>query len=346
MSNPEVAVIVLNYNGMQFLEKCFDSLLKSTYSGMQLLMYDNFSTDESINFVEQKFPKVKIVRSNVNGGYSRAYNEAAKHTSAKYAVLLNNDVEVEPGWIEPLVRAAEEDNNIAALQPKLLWLLDRKRFEYAGSAGGEMDKYGFPFLRGRLFATIEYDNGQYDDVKEIFWASGAALFIRTDVFRDCLALDETFVHHMEEIDMCWRIHLLGYKIKVIPESIVLHYGGATIVSDSFKKMYWNHRNSVFMLFKNIGQENFFSILSVHFVFDVVAFFQSVFTLKLKRGIAIFYAYLWLLINLPLLIRKRREVQSMRRVKDDVIMKKLFPKSVVIEYFINKKKTYSELIKPT
>jgi GT2 family glycosyltransferase len=344
MPMPEVAVIVLNYNGMQFLEKCFDSLRKSTYPAIQLLMYDNRSTDESVDFIRLHYPEVKIIRSFINGGYSRAYNEAIQHTSAPYAVLLNNDVEVEPGWIEPLVARAESDSGIGALQPKLVWLLDRSRFEYAGSAGGEMDKYGYPFLRGRIFNTIEYDTGQYDDEKDIFWASGAALFVRTSVFGECLALDETFVHHMEEIDMCWRIHLLGYRIRVVPASVVAHYGGATIVSDSFKKMYWNHRNSMFMLFKNLGKGNLAGILMMHAFFDLAAILQSVLNLTFKRAVAIIYAYLWLFINLPLLLTKRKEVQRLRKVDDASIMQKLFPRSVAIAYFVGRKRTYAELTK--
>ncbi len=344
MSIPQVAVIVLNYNGMQFLEKCFNSLKASTYSNVELLMYDNFSNDESVKFIKEKYPEVKIVQSFINGGYSRAYNEAIKHTNAKYSVLLNNDVEVDTNWLEPLVEAAEADDKIAALQPKLVWLLDRKRFEYAGSSGGEMDKYGYPFLRGRIFSTIEFDNGQYDDVKEIFWASGAALFVRTAVFTESIGLDETFVHHMEEIDMCWRFHLLGYKIKVIPTSVVAHYGGATIISDSFKKMYWNHRNSMFMLYKNVDHKNFVKILSIHFLFDIATIFYSIFNLTFKRGIAVIYAYMWLLVNLQLLNQKRNEVQHMRTVSDGSAMKLLFQKSIVIQYFIRKRKTYSEVLK--
>jgi len=342
MSMPQVAVIVLNYNGMQFLEKCFNSLRASTYSNVELLMYDNFSNDESVNFIKERYPEVKIVQSFINGGYSRAYNEAIKHTKAKYSVLLNNDVEVESDWLEPLVEVAEADNKIAALQPKLVWLLDRKRFEYAGASGGEMDIYGYPFLRGRIFSTIEFDNAQYDDVKEIFWASGAALFVRTSVFTESIGLDETFVHHMEEIDMCWRFHLLGYKIKVIPKSIVAHYGGATITSDSFKKMYWNHRNAMFMLYKNLDHKDFVRILSIHILFDILAIFHSIFTLTFKRGVAVIYAYMWLLINLDLLHQKRKEVQHMRKESDGSAAKLLYQKSIVIQYFVRKKKIYSEL----
>ncbi len=346
MLMPQVAVIVLNYNGMQFLEKCFNSLQESKYSNVELLMYDNFSNDDSVKFIKENYPQVKIIQSFINGGYSRAYNEAIKHTKAKYSVLLNNDVEVEPNWLEPLVEAAEADDKIAALQPKLIWLLDRKRFEYAGASGGEMDKYGYPFLRGRIFSTIEFDNGQYDDVKEIFWASGAALFVRTEVFTQSIGLDETFVHHMEEIDMCWRFHLLGYKIKVIPTSVVAHYGGATIISDSFKKMYWNHRNAMFMLFKNLDHNDLVKILSIHILFDIATIFHSIFNLTFKRGIAVIYAYMWLFINFKLLIQKRNEVQHMRKESDGSAMKLLFQKSIVIQYFLRKKKTYSEVIKTT
>ncbi|MFI5220814.1 MAG: glycosyltransferase family 2 protein [Bacteroidia bacterium] len=344
MSKPEVAVIVLNYNGMRFLETCFRSLHAATYPKVQFILFDNNSTDESVEFVRQNFPKVKIVNSFINGGYSRAYNEAIKHSNAPYAVFLNNDVEVDPGWLEPLVEAAESDEKIAALQPKLIWLLDRTKFEYAGSSGGEMDKYGYPFLRGRIFYTIESDTGQYNDEKEIFWASGAAMFVRSRVFTECIGLDETFVHHMEEIDLCWRIHLLGYKIKVIPRSVVAHWGGATITPDSFKKMYWNHRNSMFMLFKNLGSQNFWGILIIHFLFDIVAIIDSVIKLSFKRGVAIIYAYSWLLVNIPLLIRERGEVQRMRKVDDKVIFKLLYPRSIVLQYFVLKRKTYSTIKK--
>lgn len=169
-------------------------------------------------------------------------------------------------------------------------------------------------------------------------------FVRTEVFTQSIGLDETFVHHMEEIDMCWRFHLLGYKIKVIPKSVVAHYGGATIISDSFKKMYWNHRNAMFMLYKNLDEKDFVKILSIHFLFDIATIFHSIFNLTFKRSFAVIYAYMWLLINLKLLNQKRNEVQHMRRESDGTAMKLLFQKSIAFQYFVKKRKTYSEVLK--
>jgi GT2 family glycosyltransferase len=289
------------------------------------------------------YPDVKIIQGKENGGYSKAYNEAISRINEKYAVLLNNDIKVFPDWIEPLVAVAEKDNRIGALQPKLVWFHDTKHFEYAGSAGGMMDKFGYPFCRGRMFFNIEDDNGQYNNECDIFWASGAALFIRTEIFKKCGGLDETFVHHMEEIDMCWRIHLLGYSIRSIPDSIVAHYGGATITDESFKKMYWNHRNSIFMLMKNYELSNLIPKLFVHVMLDYVALAQSIVTLKPTRAFAITKAHIWIVFKLRLILRKRHEVQMMRRVDDTTILKKLFPRSVVIQFFIKRRTTYSQLI---
>lgn len=344
ISKPEVAIIVLNHNGIQFLETCFNSLLRTTYPAIELWMYDNCSTEEDVNFVKSKYPCVKVIESKINGGYSLAYNEAIKQVNTKYAVLLNNDVEVEPDWIDHLVAAAQADDSIAALQPKLISLTNRKQFEYAGSSGGEMDKYGYPFLRGRVFFTIENDTGQYEDVKEIFWASGAALFVKTSSFIECGGLDETFVHHMEEIDLCWRLLLLGYKIKVIPKSVVAHYGGGTIKSDSYKKMHWNHRNSVFMLMKNLGQKKLIKTLFIRVILDLITALVFLVSFKPRRSRAIFNAYIWIFSNLTIIKKKRREVQLIRRVDDKKVFKKIYPKSIAIQYFLFKKKTYTDLIK--
>ena len=341
---PEVAIIVLNHNGIQFLKTCLDSLLRTTYPAVQLWMYDNCSTEDDVNYVKSRYPCVKVIESKLNGGYSLAYNEAIKHVNAKYAVLLNNDVEVEPDWIDHLVAAAEADATIAALQPKLVSLTNRKQFEYAGSSGGEMDKYGYPFLRGRIFFTIENDEGQYENCKEIFWASGAALFVKTSCFMESGGLDKIFVHHMEEIDLCWRLLLLGYKIKVIPKSVVAHYGGGTIKSDSYKKMYWNHRNSVFMLIKNLGKKRLVKTLLIRFILDLLTALFFLVSFKPRRTRAIFNAYIWIFTHLSIMKQERKKVQLMRRVNDEEIFKKIYPKSIAIQYFLYKKKRFSDLQK--
>lgn len=339
---PLVSVIILNYNGKKFLDDCFSSVLESTYPNVETMMLDNASTDDSVAYTRAKYPAVKIVENPHNNGYSNGYNLSFKHAKGKYFVLLNNDVKVAKDWLEPLVEAAEQDEEIAALQPKLVSMIDPSNFEYAGASGGMMDRYGYPFTRGRLFDHMEKDEGQYDDETEIFWASGAALFLRADVIKNCGDLDADFVHHMEEIDFCWRMHLAGYKIKVVPKSLVLHYGGATISPDSYKKMYWNHRNSTFMLFKNVGAENFYRILFMKWWLDFITISTSFLKLDFKRTRAVISGHFWLFFHWGLIARKRKEVQSNRKVKDAVVFKKLYPKSIALDYFTKKVRTFSDL----
>ena len=220
-NTPRVCVMVLNYNGQKFLKGCFDSLLACTYPNLELMMVDNKSTENDVEFMSENYPQVKIVQTGKNAGYSRAYNIAFKHSDAKYFIMLNNDVKVDAHWIEPLVEAAEEDESVAALQPKILSMIDEGFFEYAGASGGFMDKYGYTFLRGRVFFTVEEDKGQYDDIRELFWTSGAAMFVRASALEASGVLDEDFVHHMEEVDLCWRLNLAGFKLKVIPKSFII-----------------------------------------------------------------------------------------------------------------------------
>ncbi|MCK4755289.1 MAG: glycosyltransferase family 2 protein, partial [Calditrichia bacterium] len=222
---PLVSILVLNYNGKKFLKECFDSILKSTYPNFEIALVDNNSSDDSVAYTQADYPMVKIVQTHRNAGYSRAYNIAFREVQGKYYILLNNDVVVAENWLEPLVNVAESDSKIGALQPKIRSLIDDGYFEYAGASGGFMDKYGYPFLRGRIFYTIERDEGQYDDKSFVFWTSGAAMFVRAEALEKSGDLDEDFVHHMEEIDLCWRLHLVDYRLKVIPESVIYHYAG-------------------------------------------------------------------------------------------------------------------------
>jgi GT2 family glycosyltransferase len=269
---PLISILVLNYNGKEYLKECFDSLLEGTYPAVEILLIDNNSTDDSVQFTRENYKGIKVVQTYANNGYSRAYNIAFKYASGKYYVLLNNDIKVNSDWLHPLVDAAEKDKSIGALQPKILSLIDKDYFEYAGASGGFIDKYGYPFLRGRIFYTTEKDCGQFDDDAEVFWTSGAAMFIRADVLKTSDVLDEDFVHHMEEIDLCWRLHLTGFKLKVIPASVIYHYAGATIKPESFMKLYWNHRNNIFMLIKNVEGKNLFKLLFVRYILDCINIF--------------------------------------------------------------------------
>ncbi|MBR6760278.1 MAG: glycosyltransferase family 2 protein [Alistipes sp.] len=243
------AVVILNWNGLQHLQEFLPSVMRNTPPDVRIVVADNGSTDASLAFVEQYYPDVEIVRLERNYGFAEGYNRALKEVEAEYYVLLNSDVEVTPQWIEPLVAMLDEDKKVAAVAPKLLAYHDRTRFEYAGAAGGFIDFLGYPFCRGRILSTTEHDCGQYDTPREVFWASGAAFCCRAELFHRLGGFDGDFFAHMEEIDLCWRMQLAGYKVMCEPRSVVYHLGGGTLPNESPRKLYLNYRNNLSMLFK-------------------------------------------------------------------------------------------------
>jgi hypothetical protein len=340
---PLVSVLVLNYNGKRFLDDCFQSVLSATYPNCEVVMIDNKSTDDSVAYMKKNYPQVKIFQTGADAGFSRAYNMGFEIAQGKYFVLLNNDVKVAPDWLEPLVAEAESYPEVGALQPKLLSLRKPDEFEYAGASGGYIDVYGYPFSRGRLFQTVEKDNGQYDDVVQVFWTTGAAMFVRADILSKSGGLDKDFVHHMEEIDMCYRINLVGYILKVVPASIVYHYGGGTIKYESYSKLYWNHRNSIFMMLKNLERKNLFRFIFARFALDAITLFRSLVSLNFKQFAAIFHAYFWLLFHPGMVSRKRKQVQKDRVIADKELAHLVYSKSIALQYYIRKRKTYRELM---
>lgn len=225
---PSVAIVILNWNGKDYLNKFLPFLLASTYSNARVIVADNASTDGSVDFIQQHFPGVEIINHPFNKGFAKGYNKALQKIESDYYVLLNSDVEVTPGWIEPVIALMETDKKIAACQPKVLAYDNRHLFEYAGASGGWIDSLGYPFSRGRVFDELEEDKGQYDDAVPCFWASGAALFVRAEAYHEMGGLDEYFFAHQEEIDFCWRLQLAGYKVFVQPASVVYHIGGGTL----------------------------------------------------------------------------------------------------------------------
>ncbi len=227
-SLPSVAVVILNWNGKYLLEKFLPSVMASEYDNLTIVVADNASTDDSIAFLKRNYPGSYQVKSDINEGFSKGYNTALKKVSADYYILLNSDVEVSPYWITPVIVLMESDKKIAACQPKILSFENKKQFEYAGACGGWIDALGYPFTRGRIFDTCETDNGQYDTSRQIFWATGAALFVKSNVFHEVNGFDEYFFAHQEEIDLCWRMQRMGYTVYVEPESIVYHVGGGTL----------------------------------------------------------------------------------------------------------------------
>ncbi len=342
LSKPLISIIVLNYNGKRFLEVLFDSLLKTTYSNYEIIMVDNHSTDDSIDYVEKKYPLVKVYDSGGNIGYSGGNNFGIERANGEFVLLLNNDIEVTPGWLEPIINEFLSDENIVACQPKIRHMIDKDSFEYAGASGGFMDIFGYPFLRGRVMDTVEKDNGQYDDNVDLFWASGASIAIRKNVFEHSGMLDNDFVHHMEEIDLCWRMLLQGKRIRVATDSIIYHYAGGTIKPSSYKKMYWNHRNSIFMMIKNYSTHRLLYLLPARIILDKITFLKALLTFDKKLMKALFNAHLWLWSNIKLMVKKRKEVQSTRKIKDKELDKLLFHRSVALRYFLWNKKTFNKL----
>lgn len=330
---PFVDIVILNHNGIHFLDECIQSVLNSTYPNKKIYLLDNASTESDVAYVNQKYPSVHLICNPLNNGYCAAYNLAFSVCKSEYVICLNNDVSVDPGWIEPLVSLAESDPSIGALQPKILSYFDSHQFEYAGACGGMMDIYGYPFLQGRVFHTIEKDEGQYNQIKEIFWASGASVFLRRAALNHSSLFDESIVHHMDEIDLCWRLHLTGYRSLIQPASCIKHIGGATIQTHSFKKVYWNHRNSIYVMIKNYALGNMLKRVPVHILLDYVAIVQALFSFNFISVRGIVAAHVWLLLNIPLIIRKRKEVQALRTEDDSAINKLLYKRSVVWEYFI-------------
>jgi len=248
---PRTAIVILNWNGIKYLRRFLPSVLATRYTNYEVIVADNGSTDESLEYLHQYHPEVRIIALPSNGGFSKGYNDALKQVQADYYVLLNSDVEVEPGWLSPVIDLMESDAGIGACQPKILTERHRNLFEYAGAAGGWIDYLGYPFARGRIFDVCEEDHGQYDEVVPVFWASGAAMFVRATVYHACGGLDEYFFAHMEEIDLCWRMQLAGYRIMVCPQSVVYHVGGGTLPKGNARKVYLNFRNNLIMLCKNL-----------------------------------------------------------------------------------------------
>lgn len=324
---------------MKFIDACFTSLRRTVYPNVEWIMVDNASQDDSVKHVQKNYPEFKIIESGSNLGYTGGNNLGIRTAQGQYVVLLNNDVEVDPDWLTRLVDAAETDALIGALQPKLQSMINKGYFEYAGASGGFIDRWGYPFLRGRIFDTMEIDHGQYDDAREIFWASGAALFLRRSALDKTGLLDETFFMHFEEIDLCWRLHRCGFTVKVIPQAIVYHYVSASLPAQNIKKMYWNHRNSLITLFKNLDSSRWAWTLFIRMVLDGIAAMYGLCTGEPQRLVAVLQAHFWIYGNWRRLLHKRREVKGIGKLSSKNYGHLIYPRSIVADYFLKKKKEF-------
>ena len=332
----DIAVVILNWNGQKWLEKFLPTVIEKS-SMANIYIADNASTDNSVSFIENNFPEVKIIQNQLNEGYAKGYNYALKGLKEKYFVLLNSDIEVTDNWIEPIINLMEENSNISACQPKILDYNNKDSFEYAGASGGYIDNLGYPFTRGRIFDSIESDNNQYDDVKEIFWASGACLFVRAEHFNEVNGFDNDFFAHQEEIDLCWRLKIKGYQVMVHPRSVVYHVGGGTLNDSSPFKTYLNFRNNLFMLTKNL---NFLSLLITLYFRLPLDGIAAVTLLKKKNGfmhlLAVLRAHLVFYVSIPRLLFKRQK----NTAKTNLFGKLGF--SILAKYYFEGKTKFSEL----
>lgn len=336
----KTAIVILNWNGKEFLEKFLPSVVKfSSLAKTKIWLADNGSTDNSVEFVRQYFPMLGVICLDKNYGFTGGYNLALKQIDAQYFILLNSDVELSPNWLDPLLSLMESDLKIAACMPKILAYADKNRFEYAGASGGFIDKYGFPFCRGRIFDQLEKDIGQHNSAQDIFWATGACLMVRADLYRQLGGLDNDFFAHMEEIDLCWRMKNLGYRIVVEPKSVVYHVGGGTLPNESPWKLYYNFRNNLYLLYKNLPKEKFRLTLFKRQVFDGVAALKYLAGFQFSSFYAVLKAHISFYANKKILRAKRNEIQSTRKVS---CFNEMYPRSIVIDYFLKKKKLFSDL----
>ena len=332
----KVAVVILNYNGERFLERFLPSVIaNSDPETVEVVVADNASTDRSVRFMQERFPQVRLIQNESNGGFATGYNLALQQVEAQYYVLLNSDIEVTPHWIEPVVEMMDADPQIAACQPKIRSFDRPDEFEYAGASGGFIDRLGYPFCRGRVFQHIEADQGQYDSPMEVFWATGACMFVRADLYRQIGGLDDSFFAHMEEIDLCWRLKNAGYKIYCCPQSVVYHIGGGTLPKNSPRKTYLNFRNNLSLLVKNLPQNQVFIVVFCRIFLDWVAAFKFLAEGCFKDFCMVFKAHWDFYKRLPELRVKRKKDPHHQ-------VSRVYRRNIVIQSLLFGKKRFSEL----
>lgn len=334
----KLSIIIPHHNGEELLSNCLESIFNHiSIQDFEIIVVDNGSLDNSADKAKKKFPLINLLKSEINLGYSGGCNFGAKNAKGEYTIFLNNDTLHTKNWIEELITFLDKNPQAGAAQPKILNAINRNTFDYAGGAGGYIDKYCFPFVRGRIFNSLEKDRNQYDNVKKIFWASGAAFIIRTELLSELNYFDNIYFAYMEEIDLCWRLQALGLGIWNVPTSIVYHYGKQTIKENTFKSHYLNHRNSWILFIKNSATFEKGLLIIKRFILDQMAAVYSILTLDIKRFFAIFVSHLWLVYNFKTLLNMRLS-NHLRHHKLDLI----YQRSIAIDYFFRRKKIFNQI----
>lgn len=331
-----VALVILNWNGKRFLERFLPEVVRYSSELADIIIADNASTDDSVSFLEKTYPDIRIIKINKNRGFAGGYDYALSQVDNEYYMLLNSDIEVTQDWLNPLIELMDSDQQIAACQPKIRAYNNKKHFEYAGAAGGFIDSFGYPFCRGRIFYELEEDKGQYDDIKEIFWATGAAMFIRKELFHKLGGFDDDFFAHMEEIDLCWRLKNVGYKILYCPESTVFHIGGGTLPKNSSKKTYLNYRNNLVLLYKNLPKSRLIPVAIIRVILDFAAMLKFLFGNGFKDAFAVVKAHTYFIFRFNRIRNKRKKQIPVS------FFSEIYKGSIVVDFFIKKIKRYSLL----
>jgi len=336
----QVSIVILNWNGQKYLEEFLPALVKySTHPGAEIVVADNGSVDDSLDFLKRDYPGIRIIELEKNYGFSGGYNRAFEQLDSKYMLLLNSDIEVSEHWLEPMVEVMEKDETIAACTPKILDFKRRSHFEYAGAAGGFIDRYGYPFCRGRIFDQLEEDKGQYNEAIDLFWGSGACLMVRAELYRETGGLDEQFFAHMEEIDLCWRFQQMGYRIRFVPSSTIFHVGGATLQRGNPFKTFLNFRNNLLLLYKNLPAKGRGSILLTRMILDGISALRFLLQGAFRDFWAVFRAHM----AFYGMKSSYRGIKNQNKYsKNTVIVSGIYPGSIVVEFFLKKRRTYRDL----
>lgn len=331
------AVVILNFNGLKWLTEFLPSVFVHSKNDADVFVIDNGSTDNSTDYIESNFKEISIIKLANNLGFAGGYNKGLESLKHEFFILLNSDVEVTQNWISPMIQLFKSDSSISAMQPKILSQIEKEKFEHAGAAGGYIDKFGFPFCRGRVFNSVENDNDQYNNIEEVFWASGACLFIRASDFFQNIGFDNSFFAHMEEIDLCWRLKNKGKKIVFNPASTVYHVGGGTLTYNSPKKTYLNFRNSLFMIHKN-DSRNIFTIILCKLLIDGIAGIRFLLMGQFTHFFSILKAHFHYYSS----ISKLNQFRKNNKRKETKALKGVVNKLIIWSYFIQRKKNFKEI----
>lgn len=332
----ETAIVILNYNGSHYLQQFLPSVIQHS-PGASIIVANNGSTDDSL-IILKSFPEVEVIEIGQNLGFCGGYNFALRQIKARYYVLLNSDIEVTPNWIEPVINLMKEDPTIGAAQPKIRSFHQKNYFEYAGASGGFIDWLGYPFCRGRIFDHLEEDHGQYDNPIPVFWATGACLFIKSDLYHTAGGLDDDFFAHMEEIDLCWRLNRMGYKVYCQPKSVIYHVGGGTLSKTNPRKTYLNFRNGLSLLLKNMGQTELILKLPLRICLDWIAAVKFCVNGNFKDGWMVFVAHKDFVRTMRNTYLKRNRLQTQSISKSRIVLSKM----LVIEFYLKGRKTFNRL----